>query len=395
MFVLVFAAILAAPLLQMVFHFAREPVVDERREARSIPAPIARLTALDPHLFDDVNGWFDDRLGFRSVLIRLKNEIDYQIFSTSDKVIIGSHGWLFQRTFVNRIVGNARDPSLSQQALDALMNLQVCLARRGVELVFVLNSTKSSIYPQFLPEKLPVDPPPRQARRLAEELYKNPQILFIDGERILSRHSGEQLFNKIDVHINLIGASYVYREMVTKIAHFIGKQPPDIPPEAWSAVNWSDGSEARFLAKFLPVEDIVYNTPRSNTALSSDNLGTFEYDVGKSELQERPDLPLYDWIFRNKRPEATLLPPMMLFGTSFSDSFFALRYNEFFKTVYRTRSNYPELIGPLLRNLPDDVKIFVLEFPEPLFALMLRLDQPRDCGCGDALCSSDGYHQQH
>ena len=88
-FVLLFAAILAAPLLQMATHLVHEPLVDELRQPHTISAPLGRLVAMDPRLSDDVNGWFNDHFGLRSVLIRLKNEIDYQLFKTSDKVLIG------------------------------------------------------------------------------------------------------------------------------------------------------------------------------------------------------------------------------------------------------------------------------------------------------------------
>src|ERR1700733_12839227 len=187
-FILIFALLFVAPLLQMVAGFVHEPKVEERREARPVPELQHRLLALDPTLSNDVNGWFDDRYGFRSFLIRLHNEIDYQAFSTSDKVLIGGDGWLFDKDFVNLVVRDAKNAELDPQIMEALRRLRDCVAQRGVKLVFVLNPTKSSISRQFLPTALPLDPPPRLSRRLAAALEQESGITFIDGEEILSRH---------------------------------------------------------------------------------------------------------------------------------------------------------------------------------------------------------------
>ena len=110
------------------------------------------------------------------------------------------------------------------------------------------------------------------------------------------------------------------------------------------------------------------------TAWESDQYGEFEWKVGSAEIPKYPELPLFDVIFRNKRDKSALLPPIMLFGTSFVDLMFDLKYNDVFSAIYRTRSNTPERIGPLMRHLPDDVRVFVIEFPEMLLSRMSKLD---------------------
>jgi hypothetical protein len=372
-FALVFAAVLFAPLLQMATRLVPEPAVEERRKQGSIDAPLGRLAAMDTRLSVDFDGWFDDHFGFRSVLIRLKNEIDYQVFATSKKIIIGRQGWLFDKEFFDGVAADAGGTALDRQVLDrqvlvqqvleALRGLRNCLAKRGITLVFVLSPTKSSVYPQFLPAKPPFDPPPRLARRLAGALDHEPGLVFIDAEQILLQHPNEILFYKTDVHMNLKASSYVYRAMVAEIARAIGKQIPPLAPESWSVMP-EHGDEERILAKFLSVDDIFYATPSILTANKNDELDSFEMSVGNAGLALYPQLPLYEFIYENKRPSATLLPPTMLFGTSFSDGIFSLKYNEVFAKVYRARSNYIGLIGPIMRHLPDDVRLFILESPE-------------------------------
>jgi hypothetical protein len=378
-FVLLFAAILAAPLLQMATHFVHEPLVEEQRQPHTISEPLARLVALDPRLSDEVNGWFNDHFGFRSVLIRLKDEVDYQLFKTSDKVLIGREGWLFDKGLADNIVKDATNPTLEMQIIGAIRNLRDCLAHHDIKLVFVLNSTKTTIYARYLRTRLPVDPPPRLASRLAESLRHEPGISFVDGERILAEHGNEELFYKTDLHFNLKGAAYVYREMLLQIARAVGRPAPQIAPEVWSEVDWDGGSEARFLAKFLPLKNTSYITPNSNTVFTDDANGTFEWHVGISALRKYPELT-YD-IFRNKRAKSALLPPILLFGTSFSNYIFSLRYNELFAAVYQMHAFAPVYrMHALLNHLPDDVKIFVLEMPEPFLSEITKIDPSPDCG---------------
>jgi alginate O-acetyltransferase complex protein AlgJ len=371
-FVLLFAAILAAPLLQMATHLVHEPLVEELRQPHTFSAPLSRLVAMDPRLSNDVNGWFNDHFGFRSVLIRLKNEIDYQLFKTSDKVLIGREGWLFDKGLADDIVKDAIKPTLETQIIGAVRNLRDCLAQHDIRLVVVLNSTKTTIYARFLRTRLPVDPPPRLAPRIAELLRQEPGISFVDGERILAEHSNEELFYKTDLHMNLKGAAYVYRKMLAQIAHAVGRSAPQIAPEVWSAIDWNGGTEARFLAKFLPLENTSYITPNSSLAYVDDANGTFERNVRISE-------ELKFNIFRNKRAKAALLPPMLVFGTSFGQLIFSVRYNELFETVYETSARTPESIVSLLKHLPDDVKVFVLEIPEPFLSRIAKMDPSPDC----------------
>jgi len=378
-FVCVFAFVLLAPVVQMTTHIAHEPAVEEMRKPKPISRLIPRLAAMDPTLADDINGWFNDRYGFRGLLIRINNEIEYDAFRMSDRVVIGHDGWLFTKDWLALIAQNSRDAAMEDASIAAVRHLRDCLAARGVRLVVVLNTWKSSLYPQYLPAPLPVDPPARLLERLSRTLATEPDILFVDGEKILFAHRDDLLFHKTDVHMDLKGASYVYRALIEDIARDLHHQSPRLPVEKWRLVTSLDGSEARFLAKLIPPTEVVYITPTTDGALKSDQFDTFDFNVGSAELPQYPDLPLWDWIYRNKRAAGGLLPPTMVFGTSFMDGFFALRYNEAFETVYRTRNNVAERIGPLMRHLPSDVKVFVLEVPEPLLYLLPQMKLPAAC----------------
>ena len=376
-YVAAFAFVVVAPLLQMLTQFAKEPLVEERREPRTVASFLRRTLEMDPRLAGDVNGWFDDRYGFRSLLIRIKNEIDYQAFGVSDKVIIGKAGWLFDKKYYNNVVEDARDVALDQQIGTALRNLRDRLGERGTKLVFVLNAAKTSIYPQFLPTKPAVDPPTRLARRIAETLKRTPGITFVDGEEIISKHLDAELYYKTDIHMNFRAASFVYREMIAQIAQILGQNQPPLPRETLIRIDWNGGSEERYLAKLFAIADTAYLPREPSSAGKSDEFDEFRTNVGSADLPKYPDLPLYDVVFINKR-STPLLPPIVLFGTSFADPLFALNYNRVFGAIYRTRSNVPERICSLMLNMPREIKVFVVEFPEMFLRSIPDLD-PATC----------------
>src|SRR5271166_3687623 len=95
-FIVTLAALLLAPLAQMIRPFVKAQRIDERRQLREVDRFLPRLMRLDVTLADDVSNWFNDHYGFRDILIRAKNELDYQLFRVSDKVLVGDDGWLFE-----------------------------------------------------------------------------------------------------------------------------------------------------------------------------------------------------------------------------------------------------------------------------------------------------------
>src|SRR5579863_10405465 len=88
-FLIIFAALIITPPTQTVHPFAHITPVDEHRELA--PLPPASLLLRDASGFSNaLNRWFDDRMGLRDLLIRLKTQIDYSLFGIASKVYLGS-----------------------------------------------------------------------------------------------------------------------------------------------------------------------------------------------------------------------------------------------------------------------------------------------------------------
>src|SRR5579864_4916766 len=79
-FLAIVIVFLVAPLLQTLHPFFGTTVrpVDERRIANPLPSPWLLLHATGDFAAG-LNKWFGDRVGFRDLFIRTKNQIDYSI----------------------------------------------------------------------------------------------------------------------------------------------------------------------------------------------------------------------------------------------------------------------------------------------------------------------------
>lgn len=368
-FLSILVTLFFAPLFIMLFPsvYTNKFQLDERREPGRIEDPFHRWLNMDIKLPEEVKGWFDDRYGFRDLLVRLNNEIGYQLFRTSEKVYIGRKGWLYDKSYVQAILHDSNDVAMDEKILTQLKILKTYLAKRNITLVVVLNPSKSTIYPEYLEPGVITDVRPRLLQRLREYLNHEPGLIFIDSEIILRKHKNETVFYKTDMHLSPKGSFYVYSEMVKKIA-LASKMPLPPPLETfkWLLGYWTTGGEERYLAKFIKLGE-MNNFPDGNyQGFKSDQFVTWKFDVGNGAISKDQKFPLFDWICENKRQNVQLLPPIMMFGTSYSDGFFGLRYHEAFKKVYRTKSNIPDRILPVIRNLPSDIKYFVVEYPEQM-----------------------------
>jgi hypothetical protein len=75
--VCVFVALTVFPLVQMIYPIVRISPIDENRTLAPAPDFFKIIVNGDGRVAAELNKWFDDRIGFRSFFIRLRNQIDY------------------------------------------------------------------------------------------------------------------------------------------------------------------------------------------------------------------------------------------------------------------------------------------------------------------------------
>jgi len=368
-FLVVVAACLAVPLVETAYPFLGTvvPALDEHRTPSPFPSPRLLLRATDEFAIG-LNKWFDDRVGLRDLFIRAKNQVDYSVFATSRKVLVGSDGWLFDRG----AAGFAME-RLYAAGLEAVENSFLVLARKlqdkGVRLLVVGYPDKSRIYPEMMPAAGTVIPPGGNIDKLRQFLARQPELMFIDVEAMLlqeKRATQEQLFAKTDHHMTEVGQLPVVEEIVARIAQAEGR--PDVKWDERLDLEhaWSEGGQGRFMSLLRPAKEFLpYYTPMHT-------IGGEEPDghwyLPDRVVLERADDGIgrpFDWEFRSLAELCNQrLPGMVLFGNSFSDFYWALGLQRYFCFSRRARTPVSRL-NAFFDTMPADTKYFIFQYFSP------------------------------
>jgi hypothetical protein len=363
-----FAALcLVVPLLQTLYPVFGTVVapLEERRDLSPFPA-LRLLTGTNGDFAAGLNGWFDDRVGFRDLFIRAKNQIDYTLFGTSKKVWIGSDGWLFDRY--------AADFDLDDAQLATLENGFVTLAHRlgdkDIHLIVVGYPDKSALYPEMAPARMPLLWTSSNYGRFRQYLASRSEFTFIDAEEIMKREksrSPEHLYNKADMHVTEVAQIAVVKEIVAQAA-----QEENRFDVRWdeklklSHARINDGSQARFMALLTrpTAEEPYYVGAYTIGGAEPDG----HWNIPDPGVFERADDGIgrpFDWEFRSL-PElcASRLPGMVLFGNSFSDLYWPLGLQRYFCFIRRARDPVSRF-KLFYDTMPAGTKYFIFEYYEP------------------------------
>jgi alginate O-acetyltransferase complex protein AlgJ len=364
-----FAALcLVVPFLQTLYPIFGTIVapVEERRALSPLP-PLRLLLGTNGDFAAGLNAWFDDRVGFRDLFIRAKNQIDYTLFDTSKKVWIGSHGWLFDRYAAGLDLDDAQLAILEK----GFVTFAHVLGDRDIHLIVVGYPDKSAIYPEMAPARMPLLwTSSSNYGRFRQFLASRSELTFIDAEAIMKREksrSPEHLYNKADMHVTEVTQIAVVKEIVAQAAQ--AENRSDVRWDEKLKLSHADingGSQARFMALLtLPLEEEPYYVG-AHTIGAAEPDGHWNIpDPGVFERADAGIGRLFDWEFRSQ-PElcASRLPGMVLFGNSFSDLYWALGLQRYFCFIRRAREPVSRF-KLFYDTMPAGTKYFILEYYAP------------------------------
>jgi len=361
---------LAAPLVQTLYPIFGKSIVapvEERRAADPFP-PLRLLTGANGDFAAGLNNWFNDRVGFRDLLIRAKNQVDYSLFHTSKKVYIGINGWLFYRNRFDSIA------SADAAGLAALEASYLTLARRlndkGIHLIVIGYPQKAALYPEMAPPDMPLPPAGGNYDRFRDFLASRSELTFIDAEPImkdLKASSAELLFAKGDIHATQFAQRAVVKEIVTRIAQIEGR--PDIHWDeklTLTHLHWRGGIERNALAVLFPPDNEIPVFEGGYSVGEPEPDG--QWTVTDPDFTDRADSGVgrpFDFEYRS-RPELCRqrLPGTVLFGNSFSDYYWTLGLQRYFCFIRRARDPISRF-KPFYETVPADTKYFIFEYYEP------------------------------
>jgi hypothetical protein len=361
-FVGIVAALILLAIAQTITPIVTILPLEEYRSPAPRPRVFQTLLHGDGRLAGQINAWFDDQMGFRALLTKLSNQIDYSVFSYSKKVIIGEKGWLFGPSDWLQSVLHARLGGDLKVERAKLNELKEFLKRRNIRLVVMSTPSKETFYREYFPTARLPGPKVTEFEKFRSYLKSGDgrDWIYIDSQDILAKAKagGEDMYLRTDPHLSSIGNFLVAKEMVKRIALAEGVEASWDPAIEFAKTKFEVGAYTRYLALF---DDVSEQALFPKIPFNQEKL-----PAGES-VEKSPAKP-FEIIFHNSNDAK--LPRMVLFGNSFLDWYIALGVYSNFKDVYRARGVSNE-IGPVLGAIPPGTRYFVYQFWEPHF-LALR-----------------------
>ena len=150
--------------------------------------------------------YLGDRLGFRSVVIRLRNQLGYSVFDESwaARMAIGRGKVLFGLDYIDSYLGkNFVGEAVVRHNALRLRSVQDSLARHGVQLVFVIAPSKATFMLENLPRFAHRSPGARTNYAAYVDAFEAAGVHVLDFSRALRQWrptAAHPLFTNGGVH---------------------------------------------------------------------------------------------------------------------------------------------------------------------------------------------------
>ncbi len=362
-FLLIFAGLVFGPLGQMATRLLPEKPLIENRVLAAWPKNVD----VSHGFVRGVSDWFNDNFGLRALLIRIKTQIDYSLFKTSDRVHIGHGGWMFYRSVLDVERPNVENylAANSDAVRAGVVALSEAFQRHGIQTIFVINEMADRFYPETVPgSALPAKENPR-IQQFGRSIANVDSLSVVDATSILLDASKtRQVFHKTDFHWNDTGAFEVAQKIVALASSAEG-QPASVwkHPLVISTQRFSGG-----IATFMPLlrspqEDMLMVKPTWPTPpdFRQDNArGIFEFSTH----------------FPKTGP--SLLKPLTILGDSFTDGFTRSGIYLYFSDMYRVSWNQVPKLSLFASELPLETRHVVIQMVEVQYGALLAFADKAD-----------------
>lgn len=149
-------------------------------------------------------------------------------------VLVGKDGWLFyagDQSIPDYQKTNPLTKKQQVQLQEQLESLNTRLKSQGITLLVVIPPNKSTIYPQYMPDQIPVLGKQSALDRFMIHMKKNSDVPVLDLRPTLAQASqGQDVYYRTDSHWNQLGAYYSYVEIMDALS----AGDPDLQPHSLS-----------------------------------------------------------------------------------------------------------------------------------------------------------------
>lgn len=228
-----------------ILTFLILPLLQSKLEILEIPGLKGSFKEV-PDSQLSVNSWFEgsfqeqkgefinNHFGFRNVLVRLYNQIQYSLFNevNARKTILGENGMLYETEYVRAGLGldfmGETNLKINVKKLGAVRDT---LERLGKEFIFVLAPGKGTYYPEYYPEKYNDSIQSQTNYELFSLLLKKNDFNVLDLNEWFRNAKDTTivpLFSKTGIHWTKYGEYLVMDSLLQYIEELQGAQLPSL-----------------------------------------------------------------------------------------------------------------------------------------------------------------------
>lgn len=186
-------------------------------------------------------------------------------------VVVGKDGWLYFTGELSLRNYQKVDPlnmSSIKRLTKILNEIKEQTEQYGGQFLLLIPPDKSTVYPQYMPDEIPVLGQISSLDRLIEYLDKNSDIEVVDFRPVFSNISeSTEIYYKTDTHWNCLGAYYASNEVLSRIS----VSQPQIHPRPISDFNFFSEDSKSDMATMMSWgvrEDKLNVNPAFDTGLS-------------------------------------------------------------------------------------------------------------------------------
>lgn len=266
------------PVLQAKFHFVEEKELGGAFTLGEHPA--LTWDALRDNTYQPaLERYLEERIGFKSFLIRLHNQIAFSLFRVpgSSDIRIGRNDVLFEPRHIQAYAGqDLLSEAEVRFRVQRLRTVQRDLSRRGVHLLFVMAPNKARFEPENLPAALrPAPGTPTNYERYARALQAD-TVAWIDMVALFAQWKKTKpypLFPRGGTHWSGYGATLAADTLLRRLEQMSGLRLPTVrtigPPRIIRATDSLQATD-NDLAKPLNLLQQVEASPLAYPQLAFD-----------------------------------------------------------------------------------------------------------------------------
>lgn len=217
--------LLCISFVQVRFRFADLTPLQGYME--HVPQPRFSLPSwLEGKYQDQAEKYANEQVGFRPVLVRLRNQLIFTFFkeTSTREVVVGKEQYLYEQKYIEAYLGKdfiGKDSI--ERRVWRLKQLQDTLDAQGVHLAVILAAGKASFFPQYIPDRYTPSRKSISNYDYYREQFETHGIHYIDFNQWflqMKDTSSYPLYPKYGIH----WSKYSLVLVADSILHYIEKQ---------------------------------------------------------------------------------------------------------------------------------------------------------------------------